>query len=268
MFARTPAGISSDDLPRESFDVVIPVLPGPVHTEGHQALFYELHLTNFSAEPLVVREIKVIDGETHRNLIAFNGESLSEHLTVVGVASTDHDSAKMITSGGRAILFVELTENTRSFPGSLLHDITYSGAGKSNAATLHIGAVSVPSDAPVILGPPFAGGVWASVHSPAWPRGHRRVTYALSGKVRIPGRYAIDWVGLDDDGRITRGDPDRPADAVGYDASVLAGADGSIAAVRDGMAESPSISVNPRHALGDGAGNYVRTAQVDGVAGL
>jgi hypothetical protein len=62
---------------------------------------------------------------------------------------------------------------------------------------------------------------------------------------------------LDEDGRITRGDPDTPADAVGYDAAVLAGADGSIAAMRDGMAESSSISVNPRHALGDGAGNYV-----------
>jgi murein DD-endopeptidase MepM/ murein hydrolase activator NlpD len=115
----------------------------------------------------------------------------------------------------------------------------------------------VNSIEPVVLGPPFRNGIWAAVHAPSWPRGHRRTTYTLSGKVRIPGRYAVDWMRLDEEGKTTHGDPDRPADAIGYGASVLAGADAEVVSVRDSVAESSSISNNPKHALGYGAGNYV-----------
>jgi murein DD-endopeptidase MepM/ murein hydrolase activator NlpD len=81
--------------------------------------------------------------------------------------------------------------------------------------------------------------------------------YTLSGKARIPGRYAVDWIGLDEEGKTTRGDADRPKDAIGYGAAVLAGADAEVALLRDGIPESSSISNNPKHALGYAAGNYV-----------
>jgi murein DD-endopeptidase MepM/ murein hydrolase activator NlpD len=87
--------------------------------------------------------------------------------------------------------------------------------------------------------------------------GHRRFIYTLAGKARIPGRYAIDFVGVDELGRTTHGNSDFPPDAIGYGARVLAGADANVAAVRDGIAESSSIRGNSAHALGEGAGNYV-----------
>src|SRR3546814_17672299 len=72
-----------------------------------------------------------------------------------------------------------------------------------------------------LLGAPLRVGPWAAIHSPEWPRGHRRVLYAVAGRARIPGRFAIDWVRLDADGRSARGDADRVAHALAYAAEVL-----------------------------------------------
>jgi murein DD-endopeptidase len=235
----------------------VPVSASPVKTEGRIALFYELHLTNFTAQPLVVQSVRVLDGDVQNTLATFEGLSLTDHLSVVGAASDDRTAAVTITPGARAILFVELFEPLGSVPRRLRHDITYSPVGGPGVSTLHASVVAVASSAPLVLGPPFDGGVWVSVHSPEWPRGHRRVTYTLPEKARIPGRFAIDWMGVDEDGRTTRGDPDRPTDAIGYGMSVLAGADGVVAAARDDMAEGASIKGNRKHVLGDGAGNYV-----------
>ncbi len=110
---------------------------------------------------------------------------------------------------------------------------------------------------PVILGPPLAGGPWAAVHDPSWPRGHRRVFYTIDGRARLPGRYAIDFIRLDSQGRITAGDPDRTGEAFGYGDAVLAVADGVIVGLRNDVAESAQISRNPPHPLGEGAGNYI-----------
>jgi murein DD-endopeptidase len=240
-----------------SFRARFPVSVGPVKTEGRLALFYELHLTNFAARPLAVQSVRVLDGDLQNTLATFEGLSLTDHLSVVGASGDDQTAAITMRPGARAILFVELFERPGSVPRRLRHDITYSPVGSSGVTTLHAGVVAVASSAPLVLGPPFDGGVWVSVHSPEWPRGHRRVTYGLPERVRIPGRFAIDWMGVDEDGRTTRGDPDRPTDAIGYGMSVLAGADGVVAAARDGMAESVSIKGNRKHVLGDGAGNYV-----------
>jgi hypothetical protein len=103
-----------------------------------------------------------------------------------------------------------------------------------------------------------------AIHAPQWPRGHRRVFYTFNGRARLPGRHAIDWVRVDADGRIAQGDADIPAHALGYGADVLAVADARVAAVRDGMEESLSVSRNPAHSLDQAAGNHVVLELPDG----
>jgi murein DD-endopeptidase MepM/ murein hydrolase activator NlpD len=114
------------------------------------------------------------------------------------------------------------------------------------------------------LGPPLRGGPWVAIHSADWARGHRRVFNAIGGQARIPGRFAIDWVRVDDAGRTARGDPDVPGNWLGYGADVLAVADATVAAVRDDMVESASVSGNPQHVLADDAGNFVAIHLDDG----
>lgn len=239
----------------ESFDVSVPQLPQIVATDGGRAVRYELHLTNFAAVPLAVRGILATDADTGKILKSFSRRPLLAHLIPLAGAKGDPSAARVtIQPGARAVLYVELAG---PLPRRIGHRVDYIAGCETCPLRLEIPAIAVNQAAPVTLAPPLAAGPWAAVQSPDWPRGHRRVIYTLGGKARIPGRYAIDWVGLDEAGRTTRGDPDRPADAIGYDAPILAGADARVAAVRDGMVESVSIARNPDHALGDGSGNYV-----------
>jgi hypothetical protein len=239
----------------ESFDVSVPQLPQIVATDGGRAVRYELHLTNFAAVPLAVRGILATDADTGKILKSFSRRPLLAHLIPLTGAKDDPSSARVtIQPGGRAVLYVELAG---PLPRRIGHAVDYIAGCETCPLQLEVAALAVNQVAPVTLAPPLAAGLWTAVQSPDWPRGHRRVIYTLGGKARIPGRYAIDWVGIDENGRTTRGDPDRPADAVGYGAPVLAGADARVAAVRDGMAESASIERNTKHPLGEGAGNYV-----------
>jgi len=247
------------EVQRESFDVMVPQAPIPVLSEDHVALIYELHLTNFANEPLLVRKLRVINPDNGKAVASFEGLDLANRFALVGDPAFRESKLPntAIRPGGRAIIFIELGVNTRAVPKRLQHEIIYAATGDNQIVALQSPIVAVNSIELVVLGPPFRSGIWAAVHAPSWPRGHRRTTYTLSGKVRIPGRYAVDWMGLDEEGRTTHGDPDRPEDAIGYGASVLAGADAEVASVRDGVAESSSVSNNPKHALGYGAGNYV-----------
>ena len=234
---------------RESFDIVVPKPPAPAAVAGRAQLLYELHLTNFSAEPLELRRVRITDADTGRMLAEFSDDTL-RRLSVVQV-----DATGPIAPGRRAIIFVEIDLPAGRVPRRLAHQVDY--AAGEDAFTVAGPEVAIDGAPPIVLGPPLAGGPWAAVHAAEWPRGHRRVGYTVGGRMRIPGRFAVDFVAVDEQGRTTRGDKDRPSDALGYGADVLAVADATVLAARDGIAESASIAGNPKHAIGDAAGDYV-----------
>jgi murein DD-endopeptidase len=242
----------ASDVVRQSFDIAFPFAPTAVETEGHWMLSYELHLTNFAAHPLTIRAVHVYTGDVALTVI---DETLGERSVVVG--RTRDASASTIAPGERAIVFIEFALSEPVVPSMLRHDIDYTEEGGKDLYTVHAGNVSVDRSRPIVLGPPLRGGPWAAVHSPSWPRGHRRFVYALFGKAHIPGRYAIDFVGLNEEGLTTSGSGDVPSEAIAYGAPVFSAADASVAAIRDGIAESSSIKGNASHPIGQGAGNYV-----------
>jgi murein DD-endopeptidase len=95
------------------------------------------------------------------------------------------------------------------------------------------------------------------VYHSDWERGHRRVFYTVDGVTRLPGRYTIDFVKLDDAGRTAHGDVDAVGKALGYGADVLAVSDATVVALRDDMPEAARVSARVKHRQEDAAGNYV-----------
>src|SRR5260370_9322398 len=167
---------------RESFDVTVPQAPMPVLTEGHMALIYELHLTNFATEPLLVRKLRVINPDNGDAIASFEGSDLANRFVPVGgsIAGESKLPDTPIQPGGRAILFVEFGVKNGSVPKRLQHEIVYAAADDNQIVILQSQIVAVDSSEPTVLGPPFRNGIWAAVHAPSWPRGHRRTTYTLS----------------------------------------------------------------------------------------
>ncbi|MBY8820909.1 M23 family metallopeptidase [Sphingomonas colocasiae] len=250
-------GATAQDL-RPSFDMAVPVVPAPVALEGRRQYAYELHLTNFSADPLRIRELSVLDAETGETLTRFAGERLAARLSHV---ATGRD-AEAIAPGERAILYIEFERDRGALPRRLSHraDYTLAGPGAPKAFGVFGADIAIDMRPIPILGPPLSGGPWVAIHHPDWVRGHRRMVYAVGGKARIPGRFAIDWIKADMTGRTTSGDADAVSATLGYGADVIAVADAVVAGVRDDMSESDRISANPRHPIGDAAGNFVSLA--------
>jgi hypothetical protein len=137
------------------------------------------------------------------------------------------------------------------------HRLTYSSARSDTPITVDAAPVALPRSRPLVLSPPLRGGPWAAIYGPSWERGHRRVLYAVDGHARIPGRFAIDWIRLDEHGRKAVGDEDRIANWHGYAADVLAVADAVVASVRDDVTESATLAARRKNALGDATGNYI-----------
>lgn len=255
--------------PVDSFDMSVPRAPVPVRVEGRQRLVYEVHLSNFGQTEWSLSELQAIDADTQASVAAWSGTELAARTQVIGRAAAPAASVK---PGERAVVYLEF-ETTQALPKRLRHRLSFAaadGAASKDAATASaprtvIGAeLEVGNAASLQLAPPLRGGPWVAIYAPQWPRGHRRVFYTLNGRARLPGRHAIDWVRVDADGRIAKGDADIAANSLGYGADVLAVADARVAAVRDGQPESIKVSDNPRHDFDRAAGNYVVLALADG----
>jgi murein DD-endopeptidase len=239
---------------RESFDIVVPVAPSPVVMHGAEHLFYELHLTNFSADRLALSRLQVTSQESGAVLAEFSGRALEARMAQVR-PSADQDA--VIAPGRRTVVYVEFAMPSGTDSGRLFHRLEYTVDGAAQVFATEGAAFAIGTPA-VVIGPPLAAGPWVAVHSAEWPRGHRRVLYTIDGRARIPGRFAIDWVKVNSQGgKVARGDPDVPANHLGYGADVIAVADATVAAARDDMQEMPTVSGNRRHPLADASGNFV-----------
>lgn len=255
--------------PVDTLDLAVPQVPAPVAVEGRQRLLYELHLTNFGAAPLRLQALSVLDANNGAVLASWRGDALAARGRVVG--ARDSALGDALQPGQRAVLFLEL-DLPAPVPKALRHRVEFSasasapGGASGGADPGQVeGAQMAPLPAASLrLAPPLRGGPWAAVYAPQWPRGHRRVFYALDGRARLPGRYAIDFVRVDTQGRTARGDADLAANALGYGEPVLAVADAVVAAARDGIGESARVSAHPRHDFDRAPGNYVSLALGDG----
>ncbi len=254
------AGFASAATPplRQSFDLHVPLPPTPVPVEGRMRLFYELHLTNFARTPLAASGVQVIDAASGREIARYSDAALAARLAPMDGAADDNVRTGEIRSGSRAVVYIELELMADAIPASLTHRVDYTGNdGTPFSGSVAGGRVAVdPRPAP-LLGPPLRGGPWVAAFDPAWERGHRRVFYAVEGRAVLPGRFAIDWVKLDDAGLRAKGDADVVANAYAYGAEVLAVADGTVVKVRNDFPEAARISENGRFALADADGNHI-----------
>ncbi len=244
---------------RESFDISVMQPPTPVAVEGNEQLVYEIHLTNFSSERLQLRSIQVLDEDDNVPLATFAGASLASRAHLIGSAVADSTTGPVsVPPGQRLVFYVEIIcRSSRQLPRAIVHHIEYSIPNDSATFDITGGPATVGHTAPITLGPPVGDGDWVAVHHPDWPRGHRRVFYALGGRARVPARFAIDFVKVDDHGKTASADRDVVSNSVGYGSPVLAVADAKVVAVRQDASESSRVSGNPKRSLEDAAGNYI-----------
>ncbi len=242
---------------RHGFDMEVRHPPAPVLTGERPQLVYELHLTNFASAPLALQAIQVL-GPDDVILQDLRGERLIASVGAPGSTSAELDRLS-VSSGRRAVLYLAVPLTTSAVPANLRHRMIYETGQPQERVTVVGGETRPDLRPPVTLGPPLRGGPWTAVYEPAMERGHRRVLYAVGGRVRIPGRHAIDWIAS---GPAQNANHTDPSDGGG--AEVLAVADASVASTRDGVPEPRSGADRPLVRLQDATGNFIALSLGEG----
>ncbi|MGV3729755.1 MAG: M23 family metallopeptidase [Sphingopyxis sp.] len=212
--------------PYQSLHLTIPHSPPIARIDGEDRLVYELHATNFSSQTLTVTDVELRPADGAAPIARFVPAGIMRR---IGVREGAVDE---LASGQRAIFYLSVPwTDDRAAP--LVHRITFipKRDGKAGEVLAIEGGQFIPDRAPIpALGAPLRGGPWTAVALPQVDNGHRRYPYAVSGRVRLPGRHAIDWMPAAGFDRASAG-TDVAADGSGAD--VLAVADGEILIVKE-----------------------------------
>lgn len=244
----------------QSVDIQIPVSPTPVRIAGKNHLAYELQLRNFMRIDVVVTRLEVSDADRR---IPLAGYSDSELAALAGRRDSDAKvpDRLLIAGGTHAVLYLWVAlDEANATPARLRHKIEFDLMRQSGReqGVVETESPEIRLDPPVVLNAPLRGGPWVAVYDPAMPHGHRTSIYTIHGKGRIPARFAIDWIRLDDNAMHTKGDESKLANWLGYGAEVLAVADGVVADAKDDIPEYELISASQKPVpLENASGNYV-----------
>ncbi len=252
--AAEPAKPAAPRAPRPlgaPIDVVIPKPPmAVIGAGGRTNLFYELHITNFSGDEMNLTRIEVFADAAP--LATFEGTELIGILMRPGFRQ-DLPDARKIGPGLRAVAYMweQLPEGGQP-PATLRHKITVSDM------TVDLAPLTLPREKPIVLGPPVHGSDWLAANGPGNRSIHRRAIVPVGGRAALAERYAIDWLQLKD-GATFVGDQKDNKSYRAYGAELLAVADGTVVAIKDGIPEnvpgptSRAVAMN----LDTMAGNFV-----------
>jgi murein DD-endopeptidase MepM/ murein hydrolase activator NlpD len=212
----------------------------------------ELLITNYHADtgPLsLVRAEVFADGATAA-LAALEGDDLGSRVSHPGRpgGAAGLADARVIAGGEHVLLYLWVTlPDGRATPRMLRHTLTFRAPTGRERRVVGV-AVPVLADDAAAVGPPFRTGLWLAHQGPGNHRSHHWGSQlADGGRVTIPQRFAIDFIGLDAGGRAVRTEARTTAndDWVGFGADVVAVADGVVRAVRDGVADNVPLAPLP-----------------------
>ena len=239
---------------QSSLSIKVPFVTAPFKVNGTLTTYYELHLTNNAEIPLVLKKLEVIDASNSEVVESFSENDLEKKFKLIGKSQTS--GRLTLPPSATGIVYLEITSK-KIKPGRRLNHRLKIETGQGKIAVVTGGKIELPGKSAVTLGPPLRDGFWAAIYNPAWERGHRRVFYTVEGKDRLPGRFAVDFIRLDDQGRYASQDENVIKNWLGYENEVIAVSDGVISSVADNFSESSTVSEHPKYPPEKATGNYV-----------
>ena len=228
-------------------DVFTPVIASTLSPEAHPILgtdgvyhvVYELQLTNTKLVPATMQKIEVLGSTESQVIISFSDADLLKRLrTLAPQPATD---ATIEPNGGR-LFYIELTfKDVAKIPKLLQHRLHLIGApnpGPAKPAPLEyvVAAIKISDAKPLIIGPPLAGAGWVAANGCCNADiTHRGSVQSVNGALYDSQRFAIDWMRLDDQGRMVHGEENDVHNYNDYGADVLAVADAKVVSVLNNL---------------------------------
>lgn len=224
-----------------------------VHIKGKLTAHYELYLRNFSADTLQVNALNVLNKNKDTIYTVTDANRLRMIAEKAGFPASENPVKLMPGQSATVFLDYAIAEKI----DSIYHVFHITDLSKSlqYIETASLAPVSASGD--LVIGPPLKGGPWVAVYDASWQRGHRRAQYTVNGSVNIPGRFAIDFIRLDENGKYAKDSEDDINNWYGYNAKVFAVADGEVVKVLNDFPQSKYISQHPETPAGKATGCFV-----------
>lgn len=197
-------------------------------TDGATHLAYELLLTNVLGQPVTIDAVTV-EGDG-AELLTLAADALTPWIRPLGAAAPD----RVLAAGQQAIVTLDVTIPEGSdAPHALTHVLALSPAQAmppmiEAAMVQDVAPTTVDETAPVVISPPVDGMNWLDGNSCCEVTPHRSAINPINGALYAPERFAIDFVQLDEEGRIFDGAIDDLGSYAFYGADILAVADGPV----------------------------------------
>jgi hypothetical protein len=216
-------------------------------TDGKYHVVYELIVTNTKPTLATLKKVEVLDASSpnaHAVIASYEGDALVTRLRTL--ANTPAGSPELEFNGTRLFL-IDLTFDSRAqVPGRLQHLFALMGASGPAPMPMTPAALSY-TVAPLELhlqlpeiGPPLAGTRWVAINGCCDISGaHRGSGLSANGWIYFGQRFAIDWMRLDEAGRLVHGDPADVHNYACYGVDVLAVADGKVVTVFNELDDQP-----------------------------
>lgn len=216
--------------------------PRPVATtDGALHVAYELLITNYHGDtgPLALRRVEVSVAPGRASLIAIDGDALASRIAHPGRAPVADADPRDIAPGEHVVLYLWVPLPAGDPPRRLRHTLLFR-APTGRERSVEAFTIDVAAPTRLTLGAPFRGGRWLVHEGPGRHSSHHwRSQLAGNGRVYVPQRFAIDFLGLDEQGRAVRRAPRGSAneDWIGFGAEVVAVGDGVVRDAHDGVAD-------------------------------
>lgn len=250
--------------------VATPVYP-VIGSDGLIHLAYEMKFTNVTSSATTVRidSVEVVDPTNNNSVIstvknvALDGTDITYKLRNfdVPVSFGAGNYSDILGPGQFGVMYMDVTfTSVDEVPQFLGHRITTSlpdvaGSGLTTA----IGAYTeVSASKAVVLSPPLKGDRWLDGDGCCEIIGpHRFVVNTVDGRLRLAERFAIDFVQLDENGRVFNGDPSVLTNWHYYGADIYAAAPGRVVGVLDGLPDQPPGQLPSDTTIVNAGGNHV-----------
>ena len=144
-----------------SLELRVPKAPTLGSAETGSFIAYEIHVTNFSTQPMTLKGVDVLSGDKgDTRLFTLADSALTASISRPGLSVPAADRSK-IAGGTRAVVFVWMPVDARSAPTAIRNRVKVEqGSGDSTRTQELEGAVISVARMGDVIGPPLRGGVW------------------------------------------------------------------------------------------------------------